>query len=196
MPQVKHRMRVRRTCLPGLLAIVLAGCQSSVGSEGDAPGPRPGEPQVAPYDTLPTGAATLSCTVESVTDGDTFRCTGGRRVRLLTIDAPEMDQAPFGSSSRSKLAELLPIGSAATLELDVQREDQYGRTLAYVRRPGVLVNRALVRTGMAVVAVYPPNVRYVEVLRAAADSARTDKAGLWATNGFECLPADHRAGRC
>lgn len=178
------------------LAFSAAGCQSSVSSEGESPRARPGEPQVAPYDTLPTGAATMSCTVESVTDGDTFRCTGGRRVRLLTIDAPEMDQAPFGSSSRAKLAELLPVGSSATLELDVQREDQYGRTLAYVRRPGVLVNRALVRSGMAVVAVYPPNVRYVEVLRAASDSARADKAGLWATNGFECLPADHRAGRC
>jgi len=178
------------------VVIALGACQSSVSSESESPEPRPGEPQVAPYDTLPTGAATLPCVVESVTDGDTFRCTGGRRVRLLTIDAPEMDQAPFGSSSRAKLAQLLPVGSSATLELDIQREDQYGRTLAYVRRPGVLVNRAIVRSGMAVVAVYPPNVRYVEVLRAAADSARADRAGLWATNGFECLPADHRAGRC
>jgi len=178
------------------LAATLGGCQSSVGSESEAPEPRPGEPQVAPYDTLPSGAVTVACVVESVTDGDTFRCTAGRRVRLLTIDAPEMDQAPFGASSRATLASLLPVGSSATLELDVQREDQYGRTLAYVRRPGILVNRVLVRSGMAVVAVYPPNVRYVEVLRAAADSARADRAGLWATNGFECLPAEHRAGRC
>ena len=179
-----------------VVGLVLSACQSSVSNESESPKPKPGEPSIAPYDTLPTGAATLPCVVESVTDGDTFRCTGGRRVRLLTIDAPEMDQAPFGSSSRAKLAGLLPIGSSATLELDVQHQDQYGRTLAYVRRPGVLVNRALVRSGMAVVAVYPPNVRYVEVLRAAADSARVDRAGLWATNGFECPPAEHRAGRC
>ena len=188
---VPHRVGLAALLLGGIVA-----CQSTVSSESESPEPRPGEPVIAPYDTLPTGAATLACTVESITDGDTFRCTGGRRVRLLTIDTPEMDQPPFGAASRAKLAELLPIGSSATLELDVQREDQYGRTLAYVRRPGVLVNRALVRSGMAVVAVYPPNVRYVEVLRAAADSARADKAGLWATNGFECLPADHRAGRC
>ena len=179
-----------------LLSVAIGGCQTSLSNDSESPEPKPGEPQVAPYDTLPTGAVTLPCVVESVTDGDTFRCTGGRRVRLLTIDTPEMDQAPFGTAARAKLVELLPVGSSATLELDVQREDQYGRTLAYVRRPGVLVNRVLVRSGMAVVAVYPPNVRYVEVLRAAADSARADKAGLWATNGFECLPAEHRAGRC
>lgn len=178
------------------LGISLAACQSSVEAPGTVGKKPPGGTSVAAYDTLPSGAATLACTVESVTDGDTFRCAGGRRVRLLTIDAPEMTQGPFGSVAKAKLAQLLPVGSSATLELDVQREDQYGRTLAYVRRPGVLVNRALVRSGVAVVAVYPPNVRYVEVLRAAADSARADKAGLWATNGFECLPADHRAGRC
>ena len=189
MRQLAHRWAL-------VLGLGLVACQSTVSNESESPKPRPGEPQVAPYDTLPSGAATLPCTVESITDGDTFRCVGGRRVRLLTIDTPEMDQAPFGAAARSKLLELLPVGASATLELDVQREDQYGRTLAYVRRPGVLVNRALVRSGMAVVAVYPPNVRYVEVLRAAADSARADKAGLWATNGFECLPADHRAGRC
>ena len=107
-----------------------------------------------------------------------------------------MSQTPYGPLAKQKLAELLPVGETVTLEFDVQQQDQYGRTLACVRRPRMLVHRELVRAGVAVVAVYPPNVRYVEVLRAAADSARADSSGFWGTAGVECLPRDHRAGRC
>jgi len=178
-----------------VLGVLVAACHSSVENPTSAVTPSTETP-VAAYDTVPTGAVTVPCVVESVTDGDTFRCVGGRRVRLLTIDAPEMTQTPFGATSRQRLAELLPLQSTVTLELDVEVQDVYGRTLAYVRRGGVFVNRALVRGGMAVVAVYPPNVRYVVALRAAADSARIETAGLWATSGFECLPADHRRNAC
>lgn len=177
-----------------LLGLVAAACQNGVGSDGGST--KQAQRPVAPYDTLPSGAVTDTCVVGSISDGDTFRCGDGTRIRLLTVDAPEMTQGAFGSLAKQTLAELLPVGTTVTLEFDVQRLDVYGRTLAYVRKPGVLVNRVLVRRGVAVVAVYPPNVRYVEVLRAAGDSARAEKRGLWATNGFECLPADHRAERC
>ena len=141
-------------------------------------------------------ARTAECAVARVIDGDTIECAGGARVRLLLIDAPEMSQGPFGTLARRRLEELLPRGTVATLELDVQREDRYGRTLAYVRHGNVFVNRAMVRSGLAVVSVYPPNVRHVDDLRLAADSAKADRSGLWATSAFECLPADYRRGRC
>lgn len=60
----------------------------------------------------------------------------------------------------------------------------------------VWVNRAIVRWGYALITVYPPNVRGVEALRAAADSARFEAVGLWRIGGFECSPTDHRRGRC
>lgn len=142
------------------------------------------------------GAGEPTCIVERVIDGDTFVCAGGERVRLLLIDAPEMDQPPFGASSKSAAEDLLPVGAVARLELDVDPRDRFGRLLAYAWVDSTLVNRALVRRGMAVVAVYPPNVRHVEAFRAASDSARAEGAGLWGRSGFECLPADHRADRC
>lgn len=138
-----------------------------------------------------------SCVVASITDGDTFRCVGGRRVRLLLIDAPERDQGPFGAVATRGLAQLIGPGSHVVLELDVEERDRYGRTLAYVYLPdGRMANEELARQGLVVVSVYPPNVRYVERMRAAVDEARQARRGLWSTSAFNCAPADHRRGRC
>lgn len=141
----------------------------------------------------------LECRVTRVADGDTFRaaCPETVRVRLLLIDSPERDQSPFGARARSALARLLPAGTPVTLELDVRVRDQYGRLLAYAFLPdGRMVNEEMVRSGFAVVLVYPPNVRYVERIRADAAAARAARRGLWAVDGFACTPKDHRSRRC
>lgn len=138
-----------------------------------------------------------SCTVRSVTDGDTFACTDGRRVRLLLLDAPEINQPPYGHEARKELARMLTLGSVVHLEYDLEKQDRYGRALAYVHLPdGRMANEEMVRAGYAVVSVYPPNVQYVERMRAAARAAQEARRGLWATPAFECQPADFRAGRC
>ncbi len=147
--------------------------------------------------TSPAPAGTTACLVIRVYDGDTITCDGGRRVRLLLIDTPEMDQGAFGRLARNALLALVPLGTTVQLEYDVQTTDRYGRDLAYVHAPGVgMVNLALARQGFAMVAVYPPNVRHVDAIRAAVERARAERRGLWSGSAFECLPADHRAGRC
>ena len=146
--------------------------------------------------TAASGQPSASCVVERITDGDTIRC-GGERVRLLLIDAPEANQGPFGEAARAFLAAVLPVGTEARLVLDVERRDRYGRLLAYVYRPdGRMVNAVLARQGFAVPLVVPPNMRHVEAIRAAADSARANGIGLWAVEAFECTPDDYRDGRC
>ena len=146
-------------------------------------------------ETLPAMAGT--CVIARVIDGDTVECAGGERIRLLLIDAPELSQGPFGARSREALQRLLPRGTAAAVELDVRQRDRYGRVLAHLYAPGgTRVTEAMVRQGYAVVAVYPPNVRYVERFRAAAEAARREGVGLWADSGFDCLPAERRRGRC
>ncbi|HSJ05551.1 MAG TPA: thermonuclease family protein [Longimicrobiales bacterium] len=137
------------------------------------------------------------CRVARVVDGDTLVCEGGVRVRLLLIDAPELSQGPWGAVAKALLEQLASPGTLVTVEEDVQQRDRYGRLLAYLYLPdGRMVNEELLRAGVAVVSVHPPNIRHVERLRAAADSARAGGAGLWSTAAFECEPADHRAGRC
>lgn len=137
------------------------------------------------------------CTVTDVVDGDTIRCGNSGRVRLLLIDTPERNQEPWGARARGALIAMLPTGSTAWLETDVQVRDQYGRTLAYVyRTDGLQVNELMVRSGFAEVLVYPPNVRHVDVLRSAREAAKDARRGLWSTEAFTCSPRDHRAGRC
>jgi endonuclease YncB( thermonuclease family) len=138
-----------------------------------------------------------SCVVRTVADGDTVRCRDGRRVRLLLIDAPERTQPPFAERSREALLALAPPGTRLRMELDVRATDQFGRTLAYLwRADGRMVNREMVRGGWAVVLVYPPNVRHVDAMRAAADSARRERRGLHDVDGLTCEPLEHRRGRC
>ena len=139
---------------------------------------------------------TEPCTIARIVDGDTLLCDGGLRVRLIGIDTPELSQAPFGVQARDVLARLAPIGSSVLLERDVELVDRYDRRLAYVWRDGVLVNWQMVRGGWAVLLTYPPNVQYVPHLEEAQRRAREAGAGLWASGGFECRPADRRGGRC
>jgi micrococcal nuclease len=137
-----------------------------------------------------------SCTVSRVSDGDSFRCTDGRRIRLIGIDSPESQQQAFGAQARSALLKLAPLGSAVGLELDVAPTDRYGRQLAYVWVGCTLVNEALLRDGWAVLYTVPPNVKYAERFGQAQKEARTRGTGLWSQGGFECLPADFRRRRC
>lgn len=164
------------------------------------------EGSVAPVAPPPASMERLSasdlaklpvCTIARIVDGDTVECRGGERVRLLLIDTPERGQKPYGERATQALSALLPVGTEARIELDVQERDRYGRVLGYLYTPdGIMANEAMVRQGYAVVSVYPPNVRHVERIRAAAEAARRDRAGLWETPAFECLPSDYRRGRC
>lgn len=138
---------------------------------------------------------TLACEPVHYADGDSFRCRDGRRVRLLGIDAPELDQGG-GPAARASLERLLPRGRPVRLETDVQPEDRHGRTLAYAWTADGLVNEAQVRAGMATLLTYAPNVRYVARLRAAQAAARRERTGLWAGDAFRCSPREHRQGRC
>jgi micrococcal nuclease len=141
--------------------------------------------------------AARHCIVKRVADGDTFTCTDKTKVRLLLIDAPEHDQAPFGGSARRELLKLLCIGDTVRLEFDVQRRDRYGRALAYVyRRDGRMVNEEMARAGYVVVLSYPPNVRYLDRIRRAVQGAQAAKRGLWNTPAFTCMPREHRRRRC
>lgn len=135
--------------------------------------------------------------MKSVTDGDTMRCEDGRRVRLLQIDAPEKNQRPLGAAARAALLGLAPVGSTVRLETDKRRQDQYGRTLAFVWLPdGRMANEVLARDGMVMTLVYKPNVGHLDRIEAAVEAAKHAKRGIWAVGALTCAPKDHRQNRC
>jgi micrococcal nuclease len=91
--------------------------------------------------------------VARVIDGDTLVLADGRRVRLIGVDAPEVDcpyrQAePWGYESQAYLKQLVE-GKRVRLEFEGEPFDKYGRTLAYVYLGDVLVNGRIIRDGQA-----------------------------------------------
>lgn len=119
------------------------------------------------------------------------------RIRLLLIDAPELSQYPQGRDAKRVLQDMLPVGTNVTVETDVRVRDQFDRILGYVfLRDGKMINEEMARSGYVTALVYPPNVKYVERIRAAVADARKAKRGLWSTDFFSCSPRDYRAGRC
>jgi micrococcal nuclease len=122
--------------------------------------------------------------VAQVVDGDTVVLANGQKVRLLGIDAPELERegqpADFlAHKAKQFLAELVE-GKQVRLEYDRLRYDHYGRTLAYLfLLDGTNLSRELVCQGLAHVYTVPPNMRFREELLAAQREAISAHRGIW-----------------
>ena len=128
--------------------------------------------------------------VSKITDGDTFyvmtKNSEKFKIRLIGINAPEsynvgkkFRKEYFGKEAKVFATNLLK-NKKVKLTFDVQKTDRYGRILAYAYlENGVFLNQYLVENGFAVVATFPPNVKFVEVFTKAEKSARNKKLGLW-----------------
>ena len=138
-----------------------------------------------------------SCRITRVSDGDSVSCHPYGRVRLLSIDAPELSNRELGTKARAELLSILPVGTKVIAETDVRVKDQYGRLLAYLFLPGgEMVNERMAESGYATTLIYAPNVKYAGRIRAAVTRARRASRGFWGTGDFVCSPRDYRAGRC
>lgn len=94
--------------------------------------------------------------VVRVIDGDTFVLASGESVRLICIDAPEIDEENY-EESREYL-EFLVLGQEVNLEKDVSDSDEYGRLLRYAYFNGTFINQEMVRNGFASVFRYGEDV--------------------------------------
>jgi micrococcal nuclease len=119
--------------------------------------------------------------VRSVTDGDTLRLRDGRRVRLVQIDAPEVDEC-YAEEAASTLRRLLPGGARVILTRDPRLDavDEHGRLLRYVSSGDLNVTVELVARGAAVPYFFRgARGRYADALLRAARAARGARRGLW-----------------
>jgi micrococcal nuclease len=119
--------------------------------------------------------------VVSVHDGNTITVlidTHTEKVRLTGINAPELDQAPWGKQSREALKDLVE-GKTVRLETDIALRDQDRRLLAYIYVGEMFVNWELVRQGHAVVYTVPPNAAHVDEYGKAQTEAREAGRGVW-----------------
>ncbi|MGR9072827.1 MAG: thermonuclease family protein [Gammaproteobacteria bacterium] len=123
--------------------------------------------------------------VVKVFDGDTLLLENREKVRLLGINAPEVEnrfkRGEAGGEEAKRLLEKLLAGKKVRLETDVEKKDRYGRTLAHVfTDEKIHVNLALVENGMAFVTIHPPNLKYADVLLTEERRAESKARGIWA----------------
>ena len=108
-------------------------------------------------------------------DGDSLRLQDDR-IRLLGIDAPELDQVcwtadgaewPCGRAARAELARLVAAGP---VDCQPEGKDKYGRTLARCDVAGADLGAAMVGAGLAL---------STDGYGAAERQAKSDRLGLW-----------------
>ncbi len=139
-------------------------------------------------------------------DGDTLAVEGGRRIRLLGLNTPEIghDGEPseaYAEEAKALLARLAGPGAPLRLRLDAERFDRYGRTLAHVfRDDGSNVQARLLAAGYATTLVVPPNQWSLGCYAALEAQAREQRLGIWHLQEYqptraEDLPASARGFR-
>ncbi len=127
--------------------------------------------------------------VIEVVDGDTFKTERGQTIRLLGINAPEIND-PGGDIAKDVLA-LLVLDRTVRLEADVTNTDEYDRLLRYVYVDGSFVNGELVRMGYAETRCYPPDTLYRRELEALEQTALRSNRGLWSFPVFQMPDTSH-----
>lgn len=103
---------------------------------------------------------------------------GVKRVRLIGIEAPDLQQNPWGNAAKQELERLID-GQTLLLEWDTEREDEYDRQLAYLWHDGKLVNEELIAGGYVLAQVRSPNLKYDRRFTQAQEKARIMGQGIW-----------------
>lgn len=129
--------------------------------------------------------------VTRVIDGDTFECViNGKtqKVRLIGVDTPESvhpdknKNSEEGKKASDYTKEKLQ-GKKVGLEYDVQKNDKYGRILAYVWNESKMYNLELLEKGYAKVITIPPNIKYSELFLEKQKIAQETNQGFWNKEG-------------
>jgi micrococcal nuclease len=160
--------------------VVLACTEEATPSDSDNGEQNNANVPAAGYPLKPQNLTTARVT--DVIDGDTLDLDDGQRIRLIGVNTPERDQ-PYYEEARGFLQGRVE-GKQVEIEYDVERTDQYDRTLAYLWLGGVLVNQEILTQGYANSLIFPPNQRYEEFFLLAEQSAQDAGIGLW-------RPAEH-----
>jgi micrococcal nuclease len=151
----------------------------------------------------PQPAESLAGTVTYVYDGDTvkLRLVSGeeKRVRLIGVDAPEYDAPQEGARLSAFLARRFVYSKLyqkpVRLTLDKEKNDVYGRLLAYVWTDDrTLFNEVLVAEGYAYAYLkYPFDEAFRKRFQEAEAKARGEEKGLWRKGPYAVVAAAEAA---
>ena len=122
-------------------------------------------------------------------DGDTARFILNKeeiKVRFLAIDTPETKSStkgeqPYGKEASDYTCKKLKNAKTIELEYDSKSDktDKYGRYLAWVFHDDKLLQKELVKNGLAKVAYLYSDYKYTDELKKAEESAKKNKKGIY-----------------
>lgn len=140
------------------------------------------------YADLPNEKVTV--TLSKCVDGDTakFVMQNGeiKTVRFLAIDTPESvhptkEVEEYGKEASDYTCNLLTKANKIVLEYDKNsdKEDKYGRYLAYVYTDDMMVQKELLKVGYAKVAYLYADYTYTDELKKIEAKAKQENLGIW-----------------
>jgi micrococcal nuclease len=168
------KIRPSKSFVTGILAAILLLLSAFINEEVISPD--------EVIDLFPT--AQTAEVVTRVIDGDTIVMADESKVRLIGVDAPEMnsDFDCYAQKAKQRLEELV-LNKKIGLEKDISQTDKYGRLLRHVWVDEMLTSLVLVEEGWAQVSTYPPDVKYQADFLDAQSRAREKGLGIWG----ECI---------
>lgn len=129
------------------------------------------------YLLLKRGESYEKVFVEKVIDGDTFITKNNLKIRLIGVNAPEINEKCY-YEAKEKLKNLIE-NKEVLLKRDKDNKDKYGRLLRYVYLNESFINLILIKEGYA---YYFPlyYFNYQQEFREAEIYAKQNKIGcLW-----------------
>lgn len=125
-------------------------------------------------------------------DGDTasFKISKEiKKTRFLAIDTMEVNSGSVESMKYGKMAKdftcsKLKKAKKITLEYDANsdKEDKYGRVLAFVYADDELLQKSLIKEGLARVYYVYGDYKYLDELKTEEEIAKKNKIGIWSMN--------------
>ena len=140
----------------------------------------------------------LEIYVEQVLDGDTVVIRGGDRVRLLGVNAPEMEKESVHAQAYALEATLLVKqlveNNTARLIPGEVKKDKYGRRLGYLETvEGIDVQQTLIERGYGFAVAFPPDIKRLARYQQAEDLARRSAIGVWRSGDWQPQNTDQQA---
>jgi len=123
--------------------------------------------------------------VSKVIDGDTIELSNREKVRLLGINAPEINE-PFGEEAKGFLSKMVE-GKRVYVERDLRPRDEFGRLLAFLFIDDKNINLELVRSGSAHTFQLNKVSKYIKELREVENFAMKNQLGIWKKSNITCI---------
>ena len=129
-------------------------------------------------------------------DGDTahFIIKGeDKKVRFLAIDTPEVNnKEKYSREASDYTCNTLKKAKEIYLEYDANsdKEDKYGRILAFVHVDGVLLEKSLIERGLAKVYYIYGDYAHVDELRKEENVAKEKRIGIWSIDNEDTINKD------